>query len=200
MNTKTILAIGMTSAMMLTFNACQQNSHENPLLAESSLPFGAPDFSKIQTSDYLPAFEAAMQQTRDNIQAIVDCKDSATFENTILPFEDSSRQLTRVSTVFFALTEADKSDELSEIEKKVQPMLTDLQNEISFNKPLFQRIKQVRQATGLDVSSIALAYLTCQPFPTFALAGASRAEHITALEKAGNATLSASQLKDLRSF
>ena len=143
MNTKTILAIGMTSAMMLTFNACQQNSHENPLLAESSLPFGAPDFSKIQTSDYLPAFEAAMQQTRDNIQAIVDCKDSATFENTILPFEDSSRQLTRVSTVFFALTEADKSDELSEIEKKVQPMLTDLQNEISFNKPLFQRIKQV---------------------------------------------------------
>jgi len=143
MNTKTILAIGMTSAMMLTFNACQQTSRENPLLAESSLPFGAPDFSKIQTSDYMPAFEAAMQQTRDNIQAIVDNQDSATFENTILPFEDSGRQLARVSTVFFALTEADKSDELSEIEKKVQPMLTDLQNEISFNKPLFQRIKQV---------------------------------------------------------
>ena len=141
--------------MMLTFNACQQTSRENPLLAESSLPFGAPDFSKIQTSDYMPAFEAAMQQTRDNIQAIVDCQDSATFENTILPFEDSGRQLARVSTVFFALTEADKSDELSEIEKKVQPMLTDLQNEISFNKPLFQRIKQVYdkqhdQLTGED--------------------------------------------------
>ena len=145
----------MTSTMMLTFNACQQSSRENPLLAESSLPFGAPDFSKIQTSDYMPAFEAAMQQTRDNIQAIVDCQDSATFENTILPFEDSGRQLARVSTVFFALTEADKSDELSEIEKKVQPMLTDLQNEISFNKPLFQRIKQVYdkqhdQLTGED--------------------------------------------------
>ena len=143
MNTKSFLAIGMTSVMMLTLNACQQSSHENPLLAESSLPFGAPDFSKIQTSDYLPAFEASIQQTRDNIQAIVDCKDSATFENTILPFEDSARQLARVSSVFFALTEADKSEELSEIEKKVQPMLTDLQNEISFNKPLFERIKQV---------------------------------------------------------
>ena len=66
MNTKTILAIGMTSVMMLSQNACQQSSRENPLLAESSLPFGAPDFSKIQTSDYLPAFEAAIQQTRDN--------------------------------------------------------------------------------------------------------------------------------------
>ena len=129
--------------MILTLNACQQSSNENPLLAESSIPFGAPDFSKIQTSDYLPAFEAAMQQTRENIQAIVDCKDPATFENTILPFEDSSKSLVRVSSVFFALVEADKSPELSEIEKKVQPMLTDLQNGISFNKPLFQRIKQV---------------------------------------------------------
>ena len=133
----------MTSAMMLTFNSCQQTSRENPLLAESSLPFGAPDFSKIQVTDYMPAFEAAMQQTRDNIQAIVDNQDSATFENTILPFEDSGRQLARVASVFFALTEADKSDEISEIEKKVQPMLTDLQNEISFNKELFARIKQV---------------------------------------------------------
>ena len=153
----------MTSTMMLTFNACQQTSRENPLLAESSLPFGAPDFSKIQTSDYMPAFEAAMQQTRDNIQAIVDCQDSATFENTILPFEDSGRQLARVSTVFFALTEADKSDELSEIEKKVQPMLTDLQNEISFNKPLFQRIKQVYdkqhdQLTGEDQKLLGEIY------------------------------------------
>ena len=143
MNTKTILTIGMASAIMLTFNACQQTSHENPLLAESSLPFGVVDFSKIQVTDYMPAFESAMQQTRNNIQAIVDNQDSATFENTILPFEDSGRQLARVSAVFFALIEADKSEELSEIEKMVKPLLTDLQNEISFNKQLFQRIKQV---------------------------------------------------------
>ena len=143
MNTKTLLAIGMTSVMMLTNTSCQQSSQENPLLAESSLPFGAPDFSKIQVTDYMPAFEAAMQQTRENIQAIVDCQDSATFENTILPFEDCGKSLARVSSVFFALIEADKSPELSEIEKTVKPLLTDLQNEISFNKPLFERIKQV---------------------------------------------------------
>ena len=143
MNTKTILAVGMTSAMMLSFNACQQSSRENPLLAESSLPFGAPDFSKIQVTDYAPAFQQAMEETRKNIQAIVDCKDSATFENTILPYEDSGKSLARVSSVFFALVEADKSPELSEIEKTVKPLLTDLQNEISFNKPLFERIKTV---------------------------------------------------------
>ena len=143
MNTRTILAIGMTSITMLSFNSCQQNSRENPLLAESSLPFGVPDFSKIQNADYMPAFEAAIQQTRDNIQAIVENQDSATFQNTILPYEDSNRLLTHVSSVFFALTEANKSDELSEIEKKVQPLLTALSNDISFNTSLFERIKQV---------------------------------------------------------
>ena len=141
--TKTLMTLGLASAMMMPFSACQKTQRENPLLQESTLPFGAPDFTKIQTEDYLPAFEFAIQQTRDNIQAIVDNTDSATFENTILAYEESGRLLDRVSRVFFALTEADKTPEIGEIEKKVQPMLTDLQNEIAFNKPLFERIKKI---------------------------------------------------------
>ena len=133
----------MASAVLLQFSACQQAQRENPLLVESTLPFGAPDFSKIQTTDYMPAFETAIQQTRENIQKIVDTPDSATFENTILAYEESGRLLDRVGRVFFALVEADKTPEIGEIEKKVQPMLTDLENEISFNKPLFERIRQV---------------------------------------------------------
>ena len=140
---KTIMSIAMASAMLVQFSACEQAKRENPLLQESEVPFGAPDFSKIQTSDYLPAFETAIQQTRDEITAIVDNPDSANFENTILAYEESGRTLDRVSRVFFALVEADKTPELGEIEKKVQPMLTDLENEISFNKQLFERIKQV---------------------------------------------------------
>ena len=138
-----IVAIGMTTALTMSFSACQQAQRANPLLTESALPFGAPDFSKIQTSDYLPAFEAAIQQQRDNIKNIVDCKDSATFENTILALEESGRLLDRVSRVFFALVDADKTPEIGEIEKTVQPKLTDLENEIMFNKQLFERIRQV---------------------------------------------------------
>ena len=139
----TIITIGMATVMIASLSACQQAQRENPLLTESELSFGAMDFNKIETADYLPAFEAAIQQKRENIQKIVDCPDSATFENTILPLEDSGKLLSRVSSVFFALVEADKTPELGEIEEKVQPMLTDLGNEISFNKPLFERIRQV---------------------------------------------------------
>ena len=58
---QTIMTIAIASAMSMTFCGCQEQAQrENPLLAESTLPFGAPDFSKIQTTDYLPAFEAAL--------------------------------------------------------------------------------------------------------------------------------------------
>ena len=140
---KTILTLSIASAMMMSFTACEQTQRENPLLVESELPFGAPDFSKIQVTDYMPAFLKAMEQKREAIKQITENEDSATFENTILAYENSGRLLDRVSRVFFALTEADKTDEISEIEKTVQPLLTDLENEISFNKPLFERIKKV---------------------------------------------------------
>ena len=140
---RTILTLSIASVMMMSFTACEQTQRENPLLVESELPFGAPDFSKIQVTDYMPAFLKAMEQKREAIKQIIENSDSATFENTILAYENSGRMLDRVSRVFFALTEADKTDEISEIEKTVQPLLTDLENEISFNKPLFERIKKV---------------------------------------------------------
>ena len=139
----TVMSIVISTAMITSQSACQQAKTENPLLQESDSPYNIPDFNTIKASDYLPAFEAAIKNQRENIQKIVDCQESATFENTILPFEESGRLLDRVSRIFFALVEADKTPELGEIEKKVQPMLTDLDNEIMFNKPLFERIKQV---------------------------------------------------------
>ena len=140
---RTILTLSIASVMMMSFTACEQTQRENPLLVESELPFGAPDFSKIQVTDYMPAFLKAIEQNREAIKQIIENSDSATFENTILAYENSGRMLDRVSGVFFALTEADKTDEIGEIEKTVQPLLTDLENEISFNKPLFERIKKV---------------------------------------------------------
>ena len=138
-----VMTIAISAAVGCVASSCQQTQRENSLLVKSQLPYGAPDFSKIKTSDYLPAFESAIQEQRDKIAAIVGNADSATFENTILAYEESGRMIDHVGRVFFALTEADKTPELAEIEKKVKPMLTELENEISFNDSLFERIRQV---------------------------------------------------------
>ena len=115
----------------------------NPLLQPSTLPYGAPDFSKIKPSDYLPAIEAAIQQQREEIDLIVANKKKPTFENTILAYEKSGVLLDKVTSIFYGLVSADKTTEIAETEKKVTPMLTELENDITFNKPLFQRIKYV---------------------------------------------------------
>ena len=137
------LSAAMLSTTLMQLSSCKEPPRENPLLQESTLPFGAPDFSKIQSADFLPAFEVAIQQKRDEISQITQNSEPATFENTILAFEESGRLLDRVSRIFFALTDADRTPEIGETEKKVTPLLTDLENEISFNKPLFERIRQV---------------------------------------------------------
>lgn len=147
MNNKLFFAIGLAATLLqapVTVSAQSSGtSQQNPLLMKSNLPFGAPDFSRIKESDYLPAIEAAIKIKRDNIQKIVDNKKKPTFQNTILAFEESGILLDRVCSVFFGLTNADKTPVLVEAEDKVMPLLTGLENEISFNQQLFERIKFV---------------------------------------------------------
>ena len=144
---KTFLTLGLAAALLqMPTSSFAQNaggSRQNPLLQKSGLPFGAPDFSKIQESDYLPAFEAAIKDQRANIQKIVSNKKKPTFQNTILAYENSGMLLDRVSNVFFGLTSAHKTPGIAETQKKVMPLLTNLDNEISFNQKLFERIKYV---------------------------------------------------------
>ena len=144
---KTFLTLGLAAALLqMPASSFAQNaggSRQNPLLQKSSLPFGAPDFSKIQESDYLPAFEAAIKDQRANIHKIVSNKKKPTFQNTILAYENSGMLLDRVSNVFFGLTSAHKTPGIAETQKKVMPLLTNLDNEISFNQKLFERIKYV---------------------------------------------------------
>ena len=138
-----ILAIATLQSPAKGIEFMSTDDTANPLLQPSTLPYGAPDFSKIKPSDYLPAIEAAIQQQREEINLIVANKKKPTFENTILAYEKSGVLLDKVTSIFYGLVSADKTTEIAETEKKVTPMLTELENDITFNKPLFQRIKYV---------------------------------------------------------
>ena len=142
-----VLTLGLVVAFLqmpaTSFAQGSGANRQNPLLQKSNLPFGAPDFSKIKETDYLPAIEVAIKEQRNNIQKIVDNKKKPTFQNTILAFEESGILLDRIMNVFDGLTSAHKTPTIAETEKKVMPLLTNLDNEISFNQKLFERIKYV---------------------------------------------------------
>ena len=144
---KTLLTFGLAAALLQMPDMMDAQTaggnRQNPLLQKSGLPFGAPDFSKIQEGDYLPAIEAAIKLQRENIRKIVSNKQKPDFKNTILAYEESGVLLDKVTSVFFGLTSAHKTPVIAETQKKVSPLLTELENEISFNQKLFERIKYV---------------------------------------------------------
>ena len=125
----------------------------NPLLTESPLPYGAPQFDKIRNSHYLPAFEQAFREGKQEIDAIVANPDAPTFQNTIEALEYSGSAVNRIGAIFYNILEADASDELQEIAEKVAPMETEYSMYISLNEKLFERIKAVynqRESLKLD--------------------------------------------------
>ena len=66
------------------------------------------------------------------------------------------------------------------------------------NLGVYRRMRALREQTGLSIGAIALAWLTCQPFPTYPLCGASRVGQVLALGEAGDAVLTDEQRDWLR--
>ena len=85
---------------------------ENPLLTESSNPYGAPAFDKIRNEHYVPAFKAGIEEAKAEIDSITANPEEPDFRNTIEALEYSGRTLNRVSGIFYNLMEADTDDEM----------------------------------------------------------------------------------------
>ncbi len=124
----------------------------NPLLAEWDTPHATPPFDKIKVSDYEPAFETAIAVSRAEVDAIVNNPAKPSFNNTILALEKQGELLNHIALVFFNLLECHTSDEMQNIAMRIQPKLTELDNDVSLNPELFKRVKAVYENPGLFLS------------------------------------------------
>lgn len=144
----------------------------NPFFSHSLLPYQAPRFDLIEVSHYRPAFDEGMKQKREDIAAIIANSDAPDFANTVLALEKSGELLTRVTSVFFAMTAAHTNEELQRLDEAFSAELAELANDIWLNSTLFSRVEHVwqqRDALGLDSESVRLIEVTHQ---RFVLAGA----------------------------
>src|SRR5690554_3355857 len=121
---------------------------ENILLT----PFDIAPFSQIKTSDYEPAFDAAIAEAKKEIQQIIDNPEKPTFENTIEAMAFYGMQLDRISNIFFNLNAAETNEELQKIAQVIAPKLSAFGNDITLNPDLFVRVKQVHDT--VDTSSL----------------------------------------------
>ena len=145
-------------------------SVNNPFFEISLLPYQAPRFDAINDSHYRPAFDEAMRLKRADIDAIIAHRAAPDFDNTVLALEKSGAMLSRVSSVFFAMTSAHTNDDLQALDEQFSTELAGLANDIWLNDTLFARVEAVWQdREALDAES---RRLTEEMYQHFVLAGA----------------------------
>jgi peptidyl-dipeptidase Dcp len=118
----------------------------NPLLSDWSTPFGVPPFGEIEARHFQPAFEAAMDEQRREVDAIASATGPPTFENTVEALEQSGVLLAKVRGVFSNLATAETTAEIQAINLDIAPKLSALDDDIRLNAALFERMRQVWEA------------------------------------------------------
>ena len=117
---------------------------DNPLLEPWTGPFEAPPFERIEPRHFRPAFEAALKESRAEIDAVAADPEPPSFANTIEALERSGKSLDKAAGVFFNLTGAATNDEIQAIEREIAPVLARHRNETYLNDALFSRIDALK--------------------------------------------------------
>jgi len=148
-----------TAAMLMLAGCKDKKNMDNPFFSAWNTPYEIPDFGRIKTEHYMPAFIEGMERQKAEIDSIVNNPEEPTFENTVVAFEYSGQLLGEVSRVFFNLSECENSPEMEAIAEEVTPLLSAHGDDIALNAALFQRIKTVydqREELDLDEEEMRL--------------------------------------------
>ncbi|HEU4418678.1 MAG TPA: M3 family metallopeptidase [Planctomycetota bacterium] len=157
-----VLLFAAAAACTMSTGAPEQMT--NPFFAASPLPYQAPAFDRIRDEHFLPAFMEGMRQNRLEVRAIATQKEAPTFANTIEALERGGALLTRVTRVFFNLTESTTNPAIQKVQAEVAPLLASHQDGIFLDADLFARIEAVYAAretlTGAEQQRLVERYHT----------------------------------------
>ena len=115
----------------------------NPLVEPYTSKYEIPPFEQIKTSDFIPAIKAGIEEQEQNLANILRNRATPDFDNTILPLENISPILEKVTSVFYHYDSCMKTPEFAAMAEEAIPLLNDAQNKVMLNQQLFDRIKQV---------------------------------------------------------
>jgi len=117
----------------------------NPLIGDWKTPDGSPPYDRIKPEHYVPAFEEAMRQARQEITMIGAQRSSPTFENTLERMERAGSLLRRTSAAFFNVSSSHATPEIQAIQGEMSPRLAAFQSDTYLDKALFARIDQLHR-------------------------------------------------------
>ena len=145
----------------------------NPFLEPSSLPYALPPFAEITDDDWLPAFEAGLEQQRAELEAMATDPTEPTFANTLEALEHSGRILARVEHAFFDKASSDSNDVTDALELELAPRLAEHADAIRLDPRLWRRLEALdARSDQLDLTA-EQRYLLERTVADFGRAGAA---------------------------
>ena len=91
----------------------------------------------------MPALDKAMAEHKQEVEAIINNKEAATFENTIVALDDAGKMLSEVTSVYYGLKSAHGTEGIMAIAPEVGKKMSAHGDDISLNPALFERVKVV---------------------------------------------------------
>lgn len=145
----------------------------NPLLAEWTGPYdGVPGFDTMDLANLEEAVLSGIEQHLAELDAIAANEDPPTFDNTIIPMEQSGRALDRVFTYYGIWSSNLSSPEFREVQGRVVPKLSEYSSKIVQNEALFRRVKAIYESEDLKQRDAAVQRLVRLMYDQFARSGA----------------------------
>jgi peptidyl-dipeptidase Dcp len=131
--------------IMVNFSFCSARVEDNPLLGEYNTTFNVPPFDRIENRHFIPAFEQAMHEHNEEINAIARSSETPGFENTIAALDYSGYRLMEINLVFSNLNSSHTNEELQQIAREMTPRLSAHFTNIMLNTELFERVEAVQE-------------------------------------------------------
>ena len=150
-----------------------RSSTDNPLLKEWTGPYGGvPPWDAVKPELFKPAFLAAIEMQRKEIDAIANDPAPPTFANAVEALQRAGRPLGRVDVLFGVMTNNRNTPEYQALDREMSPILAAADDEIVFNEKLFSRIAAVYAGLGASGLSAEQQRLATRLHDSFVRQGA----------------------------
>jgi peptidyl-dipeptidase Dcp len=172
-----VIVVGTSVSAWLSGTGFGQEKGESKSMTAMLQPWtgpygGVPPWDRVRPDEFVAAFETAIAQAMQEVDAIADQPDASTFSNTLVALEAAGRALDRLQSLFGVHRSNLNVSPIPDIERVVMPKLAAYEDHVTQHAKLFARIAAVYEGDEYKKLSRAQQRLVEDRYKDFVRRGA----------------------------